>query len=177
MSIPSGQVRCHGCDYQGLMQHRAVTLRYTLPDGMFVDSCRAFGWCKACDGIREIEVKLDVKAIKQQLDALNSKRNLSSGFFVRLVDRLLGGGPVDDKPELLKLANLLRLAELRSSPPHCLVCGGGPVSQIDFDDEGTSSNFVHSCGSRLYLVPSDPDAPRFFYSPEVWSLDVEGHRL
>ena len=177
MSMLSGQVRCHGCDYQGVMQHRAITLRYRLPDGETVDRGRTFGWCKSCDGIRDIEDKLDAEAIRQQFKELDSKRHRRPGFFVNLVDRLLGGKPDDDKPELLKLTNLIRLAELRRSPPRCLGCCGVPVTPIHFDDEGTSSNFVHVCGSRLYLTPSDPDAPRFLYSPEVWNFDVEGHRL
>ena len=177
MSVPSGQVQCNGCDYHGVMQHRAITLRYELPDGETVDAERSFGWCKSCNGIRDIEVELDAQAIRQQLNSMHSKRRSSAGFFVNAVDCLLGGKPDDDKPEFLKLTNLLHLAEIRRSPPRCLICSGASVLQIDFDEEGTSSNFVHSCGSRLYQVPSDPDAPRFFYREEVWGLDVEGNRL
>ncbi|MDE2186535.1 MAG: hypothetical protein KGL51_00760 [Betaproteobacteria bacterium] len=177
MSVPSSHIRCHGCEYQGFMQHRPLTLRYMLPDGDTVDTGREFGWCRNCEGIRDVEGTLDVNAIRSELETRKPKRQSISRLFKNAIDRALGGKSNDAQVQLHELANLLRLAELRRSSARCLSCGKEDVSYVAFDEQGTSSNFVHSCGGRLYRVPSDPDGPRFFYRPEIIRLDVEGHRL
>lgn len=177
MSIPSSCLRCHGCEYQGVMQHRPITLRYVLPDGGTVDTDRVLGWCRNCEGIRDVEGTLDVNAIRSEIEARRHKRRTISGLFKNAIDRALGGKSDDTQAQLQALSNLLRLAELRRSSAHCLSCGEEGVSYIAFDEQGTSTNFVHLCGGRLYQIPSDPDAPRFFYRHEVLLLDVEGHRL
>jgi hypothetical protein len=176
MSVPSGYIRCHGCDYQGVMQYRPITLRYMLPDGVTVDSHRTFGWCNNCEAIRDVELSLDADAIRKELDVLKQKQQPSVGFLRNAIDRVLGGKQNEAQAELLELTKLLRFAEIRSSPPRCLTCGEASVVYIAFDDQGTSSNFVHTCGGRLYQVPAEPDAPRFSYRPEVLLLDVEGCR-
>jgi hypothetical protein len=95
----------------------------------------------------------------------------------KAVDRALGGQSDDGQAELQYLQSLLRLAQLRRTPPRCLTRDGTSVTYLDFDDEGTSSNFVHSCSSRLYRIPANPDAPRFSYRPEIVFLDADGHHL
>lgn len=177
MSTSTGQIRCHGCQYQGVLQHRSVVLRYALPDGTKVDSHRTFGWCNDCRGIRDVESKLDVSALRLELERLNPRQRSLGSFFKSSIDRALGGGTDDDQIERQRLMMLLRVAELRKSPPRCLSCGSTSVSPSLFDADGNSQDFVHSCGSRLYRVPPDPNAPRFSYRPEVLPLDIEGHRL
>jgi hypothetical protein len=173
MSVQSGHVRCYGCDFEGVMQHRPVTLRYRLPTGETVDSHRAFAWCTDCAGIRNVEAQLDARVIRRDIDERQPKRHSFGGLLRKAVDRALGGQSDDGQA----LQSLLRLAQLRRTPPRCLTCGGTSVTYLDFDDEGTSSNFVHSCGSWLYRIPANSDAPRFSYRPEIVFLDVDGHRL
>lgn len=177
MYLPSSNVRCHGCNYQGIMQPRSVKLRYTLPSGDTVDSHRVFGWCETCDGIRDIEGKLDADGIRRDISERRMKTTALGGIFKRAVNRVLGGRTDDMQAELHHLECLLRLAQLRCSPPRCLTCGGTLVTQLKFDDEGISSNYLHTCGGRLYRVPLDPDAPRFSYHPEIVLLDIEGWRM
>ena len=123
MSLPGSRIRCHGCKFEGVMQHRSVTLRYALPDGQTVDAGRTFGWCNKCDGIRDTESSLNSEVIRQEINAQESRQNAIAGFFRNAIDRAFGGKPSDDQSQLRELSKLLRLAELRRSPPRCLVCG------------------------------------------------------
>ena len=177
MSVPSGHIRCHGCEYQGVLQYRPLTLRYRLPDGETVDRGRTFGWCDNCDEIRDIECELEASAVRRRLDAANQKQQSIGVLFMSAINRALSARPSAAQSEVQELARLLRLAEQRRSSPRCLSCGEESVTHLSFDDQGTSSNFHHTCGGRLYSVPADPDAPRFNYRPEVLFLDVEGRRL
>ncbi len=172
MSMPSGFVKCHGCDFEGVMQRRPITLQYHLPNGQIVEGYRRFAWCSSCGNVTEAEEVLELASIQAEIDSANSSRQ---GFFTRILDKVLGGGDTGRR-ERNRLTAKLMLAQMRRSPPRCLRCGGATVHMLAFDGNGTS-NIVHSCGSRLYAVPEDPDAPRFFYKSEVIALDPEGHRL
>lgn len=174
MSVPSGQIRCHGCDFQGVLQHRSVTLRYSLPDGTTIDGHREFGWCKRCNGIRDIEQRLDVRSL--QSAALSAGARRPRGIF-GAIDRALGGGSRGDDSEQRRIDGLLKLAKIRSAGPRCLTCGSEGVVSLDFDSSGNCVSARHSCGGTLYRLPTDPNAPRFSYRPEVIPLDVEGNRL
>lgn len=176
MSVPSGKIRCHGCDYEGVVQHRPVTLQYHLPDGTSVQGYREFGWCNICDGIRDIEAKLDPNALQSELQALAPQRGIS-GIFKSAVDRALGGGAETRIEDRERLKGLLRVAQTRSSPQRCLNCGSTSVRRLVFDNDGNCPNFQHHCGGHLYRLPGDPNAPRFSYRPEVIPLDANGNRL
>ena len=134
MSMPSSQVRCHGCEYQGVMQHRPVTLRCTLPDGATVDSHRTFRWCNGCAGIRDVEQEVDVHAIRRELEKRSPRSQTLGGFFKSAIDSALGDGPDEIQAERQQLAKLLRLAELRLSPPRCLACSGTAVASLGFGE-------------------------------------------
>lgn len=178
MSLSNGQIRCHGCEYKGVLLYRPITLRYRLPGGETIDNHRTFGWCETCAGIRDVEIPLNASAIRLQIsEKCPAQRESFSGRFMKAVGSALGRNPSEDQVELKRLNALLRLAVLRRSPPRCLTCGGTSVENLSFYEAGRSSNYVHSCGSRLYQAPTDVDAPRFFYRAETVLLDAEGLRL
>jgi hypothetical protein len=168
MSISSGYVRCHGCDYEGIMQRRPITLEYVLPSGAVVQGYRVFVWCSSCENVTEAEDAFDAALIQTEID---SRRRHQVGVF----GRLFGGGKVEDV-ELKHLQDRLQLAQLRRSGSRCLRCGESTVVPLTFDESGTS-NIVHTCGRRLFAVPEDPDAPRFMFRPEVIRLDPEGRKV
>lgn len=174
MSVPAGQLRCHGCDYQGVLQHRPITLQYVLPDGSTVDGHRQFVWCGHCNAVRDAEQQLNVPQLQAQLHALNANRPKG---LLRFVDRALGGGSGDDESERQRLGGLLRVASLRKSPPKCLTCGAAEVAPLVFGEDGNCVSARHSCGGTLYRLPPNPNAPRFSYKPETVPLDIEGNRL
>lgn len=174
MSAPAGQIRCHGCDFEGVLQRRSVTLRYMLADGSSVDGHREFGWCRRCNGIRDIEQQFAVPQLQSELHAISSRR--PRGFF-GAIDRALGGNSNDDDAEVQRLNGLLRVAKVRKSSPRCLACGSDGTVPLQFDDSGNCVSLRHSCGGTLYRLPPDPNAPRFSYKPETIPLDVEGNRL
>lgn len=167
MSMPSGYVRCHGCDFEGVMQRRPITLEYALPSGAVVQGYRVFVWCSSCNNVTEAEESFDADAIQAEIDSCKRQQ---VGFF----GRLFGNGQAEDV-ELKRLQGRLKLAQLRQSGARCLKCGGTTIIPLAFDDSGTS-NVVHTCGHRLFLVPEDPDAPRFMFRPEVIRLDPEGRK-
>lgn len=175
MSVPARYVRCHGCDFQGVIQPRPLTLEYHLPSGETVDGHRRFAWCWTCENITQSEDLLDPAAIEGEIDALKPKSSSIGGLFVRVVDRALGGGK-QERLELERLTAKLKLAKLRTAPARCLACGEPTVESLDFDRNG-KSNLVHSCGARLFAVPEESDAPRFHFGHEVVALDHEGRRI
>lgn len=176
MSVPNGRVRCHGCDFEGILQHRPITLQYALPDGTSVQGYREAGWCNICDGIRDVEAKLDKVDLQSQLQALAPQRGLG-GMFKSAVDRALGGGSDTRSEDRQRLQGLLQVAQIRRSPQRCLHCGSTSVLPLMFDDTGNCESFRHHCGGQLYRLPADPSGPRFSYRPEVIPLDVDGNRL
>lgn len=169
MSMPSGYVRCHGCNFEGIMQRRPIAVEYVLPGGEVVRGYRRFAWCSSCENVTEAEEALDTASIRVEIDSLRPKQ---VGFFTRI----FGGGDVSEPRELEHLQAKLRLAQLRKSCPRCLKCGGVDIVPLAFDAGGTS-NVTHTCGRCLFAVPDDPDAPRFTFKPEVIRVDPEGRRL
>jgi hypothetical protein len=176
MSLPIGCVRCHGCEFEGWLQRRSITLRYQLSDATSVDSHRVSGWCEYCAGIRDIEAPLDAEAIRAEIELHQPQRVCLYGLIKNSMARFLGGAMDVNRADLTRLRHLLRIAQIRNSPPRCLTCGDASTTQLKFDASGTSTNYVHTCGSHLYKVPENPDAPRFLFRPEVILLDAEGHR-
>lgn len=168
MSMPSGYVRCHGCNFEVVMQRRPITLEYLLPTGDTVEGYRRFAWCTTCCNITESEEPIEAAPIRSQIEAI---KNRNRGIAKRLF-----GPSAQDASELKVLQAKLRLAQIRRSPPRCLRCGEAAVTPLEFESNGTS-NVTHSCGRRLFLVPEDPDAPRFMFRPEVIQLDVEGRKI
>jgi len=84
--------------------------------------------------------------------------------------RLCGGSKIEDA----ELTWRLRLAYIRQ--PRCLRCGEASVEPLNFDENRTSS-IIHTCGSHLFMVPEDPDAPRFIFKPKVIRIDPERRRV
>lgn len=169
MSLPNAEVRCQGCDYQGYIVRRPITLEYVLPDGEVVQSYRDIAWSSSCEGITNAEQAIDIESIRARLHSLPPKR---VGFLARLLG--IGGDP--DADERRRLEAKLRLAQLRRSPPRCLHCGRTTVVPLRFDHNGISDT-VHTCGSHFFVLPQDSDAPRFMYRPEVILLTPDGERL
>ena len=155
MSIPSSYVRCHGCSFEGLMQHRPITLEYRLPSGETVEGYRRFAWCATCCKITEAEDAIESESIQAAIKVIEQRN--------RGIAKRLFGFSKEDVAELNSLQAKLRLAQARHSPPRCLRCGETVVTPLKFDANGTS-NITHSCGLRLFLAPEDPDAPRLFFS-------------
>lgn len=168
MSMPMGYVRCHGCDFEGLMQRHPITLEYVLPTGAVVQGYREVAWCYSCEDVTDAEAAFDAASIQNEIDSFKRRK-------VSFFGRIFGGGKAEDV-ELKRLTERLQLAQLRQSAPRCLNCGEPTVVPLAFDESGTS-NVVHTCGRRLFVVPEDPDAPRFMFRPEVVRLDSEGRKI
>lgn len=174
MSISDGTVRCKGCDFVGVMQYRPITLRYHLHTGQKADSHRIIGWCFHCDGIRDIESKLDENLLQEKLELLQVHQNRFGVNLKNSFNRLLGKSPSSAENEIENLNNLLLLANSRKSLPRCLSCSDTSTALLDFNEAGISVDFQHSCGSHLYLEDYNSDETGFFYSNEIISLDSEG---
>jgi hypothetical protein len=174
MSGPLVELRCHGCAFEGFLRHRLLALRYALPGGTFVDGNPEFGWCEQCGGIADIEEALGVESIEEKKRTLQSQR--PRGILVA-IGRLFGNSAGEESWRVQRLDALARVANLRTSSPRCLACGGTSVTPLSFDREGNCISLVHGCGGTLYRLPTDPNAPRYSYQPEFITLDVEGNRL
>lgn len=168
MSMPNGYVRCHGCTFEGIKRHRPITLEYRLPSGETVEGYRCFAWCSTCNNITEAEEVIESGSIQAEIKRIEQRN--------RGIAKRLFGFSREDLAELKYLQAKLRLAQARHSPARCLRCGEFAVTPLKFDSNGTS-NITHSCGRPLFLVPDEPDAPRFMFRPEVIRLDADGRRI
>lgn len=170
MSIPNQFLRCTSCTFEAVVRRRPVTIVYELADGSSVKSGRLYGWCAECQGVRDIESRLEVEILRQQLEVDTKRRAGLKSRVARFGNRLFGGKD-SEGVEFEQMILRLRLAESRKSPPRCLTCGSTSVHQL-----GTVV-LPHSCGGELKLHEADDDSPRFSYRPEVIRLNAEGYRV
>lgn len=176
MSIPSTKIKCHGCDFESIDPGLPIRIKYKLGANEYIDSHRVTGWCSNCCDVRDIEY-LNAEDIQRQLSDLQHPPKDRRGLFTKFLDRALGGGPPpNNQPRIDSLTRLLKLVRSRQSGARCLTCGEARTTPITFNEGGTS-DYVHACGSRLYQVPEDPDAIRFFYKPKTIILDTEGRQI
>lgn len=168
MSVPNLYVRCHGCNFVSIIELRSTTLEYILPSGLIVQGYCVDAWCSSCEDVTSAEEAFNTALIQTEIDSLNRQK-------VDTLDHTLSNEKVN-KDELQLLRDRLQLAKLRSSEPNCLSCGNPTVVPLDFDENRTSS-IVHTCGSRLFLVPENPDALQIFWNSEVIRLDPEGRKI
>jgi len=98
------------------------------------------------------------------------------GFVRNAFDRILGGNGDKTVARIAELQCLLAVSLARRSQARCLACSSADTVELSFDEAGNFTNFVHDCGSCLYIVPENPDTPKFSYHAEVVTLDVEGRR-
>ncbi len=168
MSVPNLYVRCHGCNFVGIIELSSTTLEYILPGGSIVKGYCVDAWCTSCEDVTVAEEAFNSSLIQTEIDTLNRQK-------VDTLAHTLRNGKIDED-ELQLLRDRLQLAKLRSSEPNCLRCGNPTVVPLDFDVNRTSS-IVHTCGSRLFLVPENPDALQIFWNSEVIRLDPEGRKI
>lgn len=64
MSMSNIWVRCFGCDFEGVIQRRPITLEYVLPNGTIIEGYRVNAWCSSCNSITNAEEELDVASIQ-----------------------------------------------------------------------------------------------------------------
>ena len=164
-------LRCSSCDYVGWLVHRPVTLIYELLSGEKFRAGRQFCWCNTCDEIRNAETDfspyLDVDS--RIADLQKATRKLGAKAY-KLIDKLVGGGPVsNDERELHELILGRKIARARTSGPRCLSCSETNIQNLN--------EYIHTCGGHLISdVPSD-DVSHFNYAPETIYLDYEGRKL
>ncbi len=174
MSAQATHIRCRGCDFNGVISYRGMTLRYHLPSGDTVTGYRDRGWCHDCETIRDIERPLDVGEIEDQLRELQQRR--PRGLFANI----FGSGSQQRESDLEATKNLqaaLYFAKNRKSSPRCLDCGSDRTLPLKFGSNGLSLSFIHYCGERLYTLPTDENAPRISRRPLEVDLDPEGNLL
>lgn len=93
MSVPNSYVRCHGCEFEGVMQHRSITLKYQVTANEYIDSHRVFGWCSNCNRIREIEAPLSVNALQREILEISPPPKTIRSILFKMLDRALGVSP------------------------------------------------------------------------------------
>ena len=176
MSVASGYVACTGCDFKGVLQYRPIRVIYHFNDGTKVKSDREIGWCRQCKAISDIESRTDPAPLQARLVELQAKAASLSHLIGRAFGKLTGGND-DVTKEIAVIQGQLRLARSQGNRARCLECGSEQTLPLAFDQRGVWRGFVHDCGGSLFLEPSDPDAPRFAFSPETIDLDQDGFRI
>ena len=174
MSAQATYIRCHGCDFKGVISYRGITLCYYLPSGETVTGYRDRGWCYECMTNRDIERSFNVNSIEEKLQELQEPkpRSLLSIIFG------IGNAHSEKDQETIKgLQSALHIAKTRKSPPRCLTCGGDRTVPLLFGSNGISLSFIHDCGKRLFLLPPEEDAPRISRRALQLDFDPEGNLL
>ena len=170
MSMAAGRIACTGCDFEGFLQYRPVTVVYCFDDGTEVEASREFAWCMDCDGIRDVEARSSAVApLQVQLAAL---RTVTAGRGYRLkrwFSDLTKEKPHEVEADIARVEGHIKLALRKGERCRCLRCGSLATHSL--------AGFVHRCGGTLRPEPSDPDAPRFSYRPETICVDEDGRLL
>lgn len=170
MSMRAGLIGCTGCDFQGFLQYRPVSVVYCFDDGTEVKTYRELGWCKDCNGIREVEARPPAEApLQAQLVDLRAVTATRGYRFKRLFSNLTGGSPHEVESNIARIEGGIKLALRQGQRCRCLNCGGLDTHAV--------VGYAHECGGTLKSMPSDPEAPRFSYRAETIYLDEEGRVL
>jgi hypothetical protein len=176
MSAPITVYRCFGCDFSTRVRHQSIALHYLMPNAESFVTHRSLGWCSECHDMRDVEPNFDLRKLQQRLEALNQEIREATrprGIFRFLAQKR----PIPDYLEKSQrqLEGMLRISQARTVGSKCLTCGTASVTHLEQQDEEATSNIVHSCGSNLYRVPNEPDAPRFSFRPKVMVLSCSGN--
>ena len=174
MSTQATYILCRGCDFNGVISYRGITLRYHFPSGNIVTGYCNHGWCHSCETNRYIERPLDIGEIEDKIQELQQQKPRS------LFANIFGRGSQQRESDLEVTKNLqavLHLAKNRKSPPRCLNCGSDRTLPLKFGTNGLSLSFIHYCGQRLYTLPPDENEPRLSLRPLELDLDPEGNLL
>ncbi len=173
MSMPNTPIKCTQCDFTGYLVHRPITLIYQLPNGEQLIEGRQFGWCKVCDGIRDIEPNfIKYFDTENRITELSEKVASVGHKLSSALSSIIGMAARDDENELRTLTLGLKIARARNSSPRCLTCGTAGAGAVTALEE-----YTHICGGHLIPLSRSDDAPRFSYSEETIYLDYEGNRV
>lgn len=174
MSMAAGRIGCTGCDFNGFLQHRPVTVVYCFADGTEVNSHREFAWCKACDGIRDVEAcSMAVEPLEAELTEVRALTERGSHRIKQWFTGLLGHKDQELEDKMAALEGQIRLTRRKGNRSRCLRCGS--------EDTQALFDFAHACGGHLRPAPSDPDPAsggiRFSYRTETIYLDEDGRLI
>lgn len=74
MSTKATYILCRGCDFNGVISYRGITLRYHFPSGNIVTGYCNHGWCHSCETNRYIERPLDIGEIEDKIQELQQQK-------------------------------------------------------------------------------------------------------
>jgi hypothetical protein len=171
MSMAAGRIGCTGCDFDGFLQYRPITVVYCFDDGTEVKAHREFAWCKACDGIRDVEASSPaVEPLETELAESRALTERSNHRIKQWFTGLLGHKDPELEDKIAALEGQIRLTRRKGNRSRCLRCGS--------EDTHALFDFVHACGGHLRSAPTDPDPDaggiRFSYGTETICLDEDG---
>jgi len=177
MSMAAGRIGCTGCDFEGFLQHRPVTVVYCFDDGTEVEAHREFAWCKACDGIRDVEASSPaVEPLEAELVNLQALAERGNYRIKQWFTGLLGHKDPELEDKIAALEGQIRLTRRKGNRSRCLRC--------ESEDTHALFDFTHACGGHLRPAPTNPDPAsdfdpdaggiRFSYGTETICLDEDG---
>lgn len=139
---------------------------YCFPSGEVLRMRSGFGWCEACQRIRQVEALPSLAALDAEEAGWRERAQANAGGLDRY-----------EKREQDSIGLYRRLLHLRQHGNRCLACGGVAVQawRVDADD-----NFIHNphggCSGRVHLV-DDPDEMRIFPVDDAEAYTLEGEHL
>lgn len=186
MSLPSKQIRCRACAFEGHLVPQSIELRYWLPTGVIFKTHARSVWCPHCDAITRAEDKLDEKTLHAELEKLEKADRQRNGFWSLF--KFTGKAQNDDaattpwrspslKEQITDIKIKLQWVYLRKAAPKCLTCGNTGVVSLAFGKHERCIA-MHKCGGDLYMVEQDPHSQTWFHHrDDVIDLDIEGNRV
>lgn len=177
MSMAAGRIGCTRCDFDGFLQYRPITVVYCFDDGTEVKTHREFAWCKACDGIRDVEASSPaVGPMEAELSELRALTERGNYRIKQWFTGLLGHKDPELEDKMAALEGQIRLTRRKGNRSRCLRC--------ESEDTHALLGFVHACGGRLRPAPTEPNPDaefdhdtggvRFSYAPETIYVDEDG---
>ncbi|MFO3796908.1 MAG: hypothetical protein ACK8QZ_06430 [Anaerolineales bacterium] len=166
MSLPVLFLACDTCG-ESVPTGPYLSALYSIPDGKRLPLRWTLGWCNLCRRARRVE-------------DWPSGENLDSN--AASVVREWGACPDQlegwKQEKLDDIETYRRLQPLRTTPNHCLDCGGTDLLPWSYNSEGELTVSPHGdCSGLFRQVEEDPDGMRFMLVDESDLYSINGTGL
>lgn len=165
MSLPVLLLACDSCN-ESVPTGPYLSALYSIPDGKNLPLRWTLGWCNSCGHARRVEdwpssenLDNDAAAVVREWGACP--------------DQLEGW----KQEKLEEIEAYRRLQPLRTTPNHCLDCGGTDLLPWAYNSEGELTVSPHGYCPGLFRQVEDPDGMRFMLVDESDLYSINGTGL
>lgn len=165
MSLPQHLLACESCG-ESVPTGPYLSAVYSIPNSKNLPLRWTLGWCNSCGHATRVEDWPSNEDLER--DAASVFRE-----WEECPDQLEGW----KQEKLLDIETYRRLQPLRTTPNHCLNCGGIDLLAWSYDEDGQLKVSPHGECTGLFREVEDPDGMRFMLVDESELYAINGEKL